>query len=168
MSYELRKQLGEFETDEQWDAPIDKFVSDNKGRFKKALDGVFQEVFNEHHDWLEGNAPANLRGAAVDRAKKLLEAVLEGNEEAAAALFDCGDSGRYRQIGHDKGEPWACAIHGKLHLTSAQKLRQAIVEKHADLLKNERILDLESQVEGLRLQIVKANKRLEELGSFGV
>ena len=168
MSYELRKQLGEFETDEQWDAPIDKFVSDNKGRFKKALDGVFQEVFNEHHDWLEGNAPYNLRASAVQRARKLLTAVLEGDEEAASALFECGDSGRYRQIGWDKGTPYACSIHGKLHLTPRQKLREALVEKHADILKNERILDLESQVEGLRQQIVKANKRLEKLGSYGV
>jgi len=168
MSYELRKQLGEFETDEQWDAPIDKFVSDNKGRFKKALDGVFQEVFNEHHDWLEGNAPYNLRASAVQRARKLLTAVLEGDEEAASALFECGDSGRYRQIGCDKGKPYACSIHGKLHLTPRQKLREALVEKHADILKNERILDLESQVEGLRQQIVKANERLEKLGSCGV
>lgn len=168
MNYELRKQLGEFETDKEWDAPIDKFVEANKESFRKALEKVFQDVFNEHHDWLEVNAPANLRGAAVERAKKLLEAVLEGNEEAASALFECGDSGRYRQSGHDKGEPWTCAIHGNLYLTSAQKLRQAIVEKHADLLKDERILDLESQVEGLRLQIVEANKRLENLGSYGV
>jgi len=168
MSYELRKQLGEFETDEQWDAPIDKFVSDNKGRFKKALEEVFQEVFDEHHDWLESNAPANIQGAAVERAKKLLTAVLEGDEEAASALFECGDSGRYRQIGWDKGTPYACSIHGKLHLTPRQKLREALVEKHAELLKNERILDLESQVEGLRQQIVKANERLEKLGSCGV
>ena len=168
MSYELRKQLGEFETDEQWDAPIDKFVSDNKGRFRKALEKVFQEVFNEHHDWLESNAPANIQGAAVERARKLLAAVLEGDEEAASALFECGDSSRYKQIGCDEGEPWACSIHGNLHLPSAQKLRQAIVEKHADLLKSERILDLESQVEGLRLQIVEANERLEKLGSCGV
>jgi len=168
MSFELSKQLGEFETDKEWDAPIDKFVADNKGRFKKALEEVFQDLFNEHHDWLEDNAPANLRASAVERAKKLLTAVLEGDEETASALFECGDSGRYRQMGHDKGEPWACAIHGNLHLPKAQKLRQAIVEKHADLLKTERILDLESQVEGLRLQIVEANKRLERLGAFGV
>jgi len=109
-----------------------------------------------------------LQEVAVERAKDLLDAVLKGDEQAAAALFECGDSGRYIQIGYDKGKPYACSIHGKLHLTPVQKLRQALVEKHADLLKNERILDLESQVEGLRLQIVKANKRLEELGSFGV
>jgi len=168
MSYELSKQLGEFETDEQWAAPFDTFVEANKERFKKALDGMFQDVFNEHHDWLEDNAPANLRASAVERAKKLLTAVLEGDEEAASALFECGDSGRYKQIGHDKGEPWACAIHGNIHLPKEQKLRQALIEKHADLLKNERILDLESQVEGLRLQIVEANKRLERLGSFEV
>ena len=168
MSYELSKQLGKFETDEQWDAPIDKFVSGNKERFKKALENVFQEVFNEHHDWLEDNAPANLRASAVERAQKLLKAVLEGDEEAASALFECGDSGRYRQIGCDKGKPYACSIHGKLHLTPRQKLREALVEKHADILKNERILDLESQVEGLRQQIVKANERLEKLGSCGV
>jgi len=168
MSYELSKQLGKFETDEQWDAPIEKFVSDNKERFKKALENVFQEVFNEHHDWLEDNAPISLQEVAVERAKDLLDAVLKGDEQAAAALFECGDSSRYKQIGCDEGEPWACSIHGNLHLPSAQKLRQAIVEKHADLLKSERILDLESQVEGLRLQIVEANKRLENLGSFGV
>ena len=168
MSYELSKQLGEFEIDEKWDAPIEKFVKDNKECFKKALDRLLHDVFNEHYDWLEDNAPANLRGTAIERAKKLLTAVLEGDEDAASALFECGDLGRYSQIGYDKGKPYGCSIHGKLHLPPAQKLRQAIVEKHADLLKNERILDLESQVEGLRLQIVEANKRLKELGTYGV
>lgn len=168
MNYELRKQLGEFETDEKRDVAIDKFVEGNKEKFRKAIDSLFQDVFDEHHRWLEENAPISLREEAVGRAQKLLTAVLNGDEEAASALFECGESGRRRQLGPDKGEPWACVIHNSLHITREQKLRQAIVEKHADLLKNERILDLEAQVEGLRLQIVEANKRLNNMGCLGV
>jgi hypothetical protein len=161
---ELSKQLGEYETDEERDKPIDDFVKANKEQFKKQLDSFMSEVFDQHYQWLEDNAPLALTEESVSRARQLLVAVLEGDEECAKALFEC-DSDRYVAIGIDKGEPWASVIHGKLHITDAQKLRAAIVEKHADMLQSERIKDLESQLEGVMLQLKKANKRLGDAGN---
>jgi len=159
----LEKALGEYEHDEERDKPIDEFVKANKAAFKKQLDVWFSEVFDQHYYWLEDNAPIALTEESVSRAKKLLTAVLEGNEEAAKALFECDDE-RHVTMGIDAGKPWAKVVHGQLSITSAQKLRKAIVEKHADLLRTNYIKDLESQVEGIQTQLKEANKRLTVAG----
>ena len=61
-------------------------------------------------------------------------------------------------------------IHGALHENGAIALRKNIAQAHADLIRNERIKDLEDQVASLVAQnrqlqarLEQANERLREL-----
>lgn len=160
--------LGRYETNEERDKPILDFVQDNKAAFKKQLDSWMGEIFDNHYYWLTENAPCHINDEAVKKAKSLISAVLGGDEEAAKALFQCGDSTRYKSFGDDTGKPWARVVNGKMRLTTEQELRQALVEQHADLLRTEVVKDLESQVAGLIKQLEEANKRLENAGHLAV
>jgi hypothetical protein len=155
--------LGEYKHDEVRDKPIEDFFKANREKFKKGLDTWMHDVFEDYQNWVEDEGPFMLTQESVSRAQKLLAAVLKGDEKAAKALFEC-DHERHVSIGLDAGEPWAKVIHGKLSITSAQELRKALVEKHADLLRSEVVKDMESQVEGVQMQLKEANKRLADAG----
>ena len=157
----LSKQLGEYEVNEARDKPIEAFIKANEEPLKKQLEGCLDEVFRRYQQWLEDEGPFALAQESVYRAKNLLKAVLEGDEDAAKALFQTDAS---REEWAEAGEPWAKVIHGKLHLPESQQLRRLLVEKHADLLRDERIRDLESQLDGVMRQLREANKRLADAG----
>jgi hypothetical protein len=104
-------------------------------------------------------AADHISAEATNRARHFLECVLAGDTKAAEALFELGQSSRYCCSGMDEGSPWAQVIHGAIFETGAIKLRRELVEAHADILKTERMADLESIIEGLRSQIVKLEER---------
>ena len=66
-------------------------------------------------------------------------------------------------MGYDEGVPWASVIHGSIFESSAVALRRKLVEAHSETLKDERMKDLESIIEGLRLQIVKLEKERNDI-----
>jgi len=163
----LSQALGEYEANEERDELITKFVQGNKDQFKKQLDSLMSEVFDQHHYWLEENAPISFAEESTARAKKLLTAVFDGDEEAAKSLFEAGDeSRRVGKLWHDAGRPWSEIIHGKMHQPGAITLRQKLCELYPDLLKNERILDLESQVEAVTKQLAEANNDLSRMRGY--
>jgi hypothetical protein len=147
---------GEVERPEQ----VKEFLSAPR---KNQIKEVIERVVDDEFDRLEEHADEFISQTAADRAKRFIERVLKGQEEAARALFGTNDNwDRFKPYGADKGEPWAFQSRdGVLFLTNGMEIRQKIVEAHADLLKNERILDLESIVEGLRKQIVDLYEKLE-------
>ena len=103
---------------------------------------------------------------AARRAEALLEKVLRGDENAAMVLLgDRSGGSRYRGAGYDAGKPWASLIHGHLFETDPIQLRRQIVEAHADLLRSERIKDLESIVEGLMAQVQQQDAEIIRLRS---
>jgi len=163
----LSQALGEYEENEERDNLITKFIESNKEQFKKQINSLMSDVFDKHYYWLEENAPLSLSEESVSRAKKLLAAVLEGDNEAAGALFETGhDSRRVNEIFNNAGKPWSEIIRGKMHQTDAITLRQKLCELYPDLLKNERILDLESQVESVTRQLAEANKDLSRMRGY--
>lgn len=134
---------------------VKPFLTEHRRKAIKAeMDGLYDDMMEE----LAQYASLHISETATARAVKFLEKVLNGDEESARALFGAEDSSRYRACGHDKGKPWSSLIHGSLFETGEVKLRRKLVEVHADLLRSERIKDLESVVDGLTRQI----KKLEE------
>lgn len=128
-------------------------------RNKDAIKTEIEELINVEFDRLEERAGDFISQTAASRAEKFLERILAGDEDAAQSLLGNTDGSRYRQSGHEVGKPWASVHHGKLFETGGIRQRRLIVEAHADLLYTERIKDLESIVEGLRLQITELHKQ---------
>ena len=161
-------ELGAYKDHPILDKAAEGHVKQAQDAIKKALDSWFSACFDSHYDAMIENFPICINDEACKRANKLLDRVLAGDEEAARALFNARESSRRVGIGFDEGRPWSQIIHGKLHTTGEIKLREALVNAHADLLRNERILDLESQLEGVTSQLREANKRLNDRGSMEV
>jgi hypothetical protein len=138
---------------------------------KKKLDEVNWAI-EEHLMWnLKDNLAPFLAEHAADMAQKAVEQILEGNEDQMRRYLSCekrGPDGQY--IGwtgrsdapsygmrQREAHEWHPIIHGKLFEQGAVALRKKIVDAHADLLKDERIRDLEDQVKSL----VEQNNRME-------
>jgi F0F1-type ATP synthase delta subunit len=128
---------------------------------KDAVKRVVSEIVDDEFNRLEEYADDFISDTAAKRAEAFLERVLKGDEDAAKSLLGATNSSRYRELGHDKGEPWARLIHGNLFTGDSIELRAKIVEAHAGLIRNERIKDLESIVDGLTQQIRKLEGELE-------
>lgn len=134
-----------------------------KGTRKMVTDAV-EQIVRDEFDRLEEYAGKYISQLAADRAEAFLERVLKGDDHAAMALMgDKSGGSRHRQGGSDGGKPWASLIHGTLFETGGIALRRRIVEEHADLLRSERIKDLEAIVEGLSQQIRDIEADLERM-----
>ena len=120
---------------------------------KKEVKTAIEDIIEDEFYRLEERAAEFLEHTAADRAQRFLIAVLGGDEKAAAELIGAGGH-RYRSGGMDEGKPWAQVIHGRVFETSTVELRRRLVEAHPDLIRNERMADLEAAVEGLRAQVV--------------
>lgn len=137
------------------------FLSQNR---KDAIRREIEQIIDEEFDRLEEHADEYISGVAADRAERFLARVLEGDDDAAKELL--GDttfsSDRYRLLGPDATKPWAHLIHGRLFETGGIQLRRQIAEAHADLIRNERIADLESIVDGLSRQVRELETELDD------
>lgn len=148
------------ETDAQEKKAKEYLTNDHK----KVLQSAIYNVMDEEYNRLEDNSAEFLENCAASRAEAFFKKVLSGDKDAAMALFgDRHDSSRYRQLGIDKGEPWAHFIRGSLFETDGLKMRRQLVEAHPDLIVSERIKDLDSVVKGLQLQIIEQDKEIERL-----
>ncbi len=132
----------------------------DEGR-RKALKGEVEQIIDGEFDRLAEYAGHFLSETAADRATRFLERVLAGDEDAITSLLGDNYGSRYHAIGYEKGTPWAQVIHGKIFETTAITLRRQIVEANAELLRNARIKDLESVVDGLQRQIGTLTAELE-------
>ncbi len=127
--------------------------------------------FEESLLWrLREDMPGHLAGVAREAAAKAIEAVLEGDEKELRRWLSC-DSGAYTgragegYYSRSQGEAHPI-IHGKLFEQGAVLLRKQIVDAHADLLKTERILDLEDQLRSVVIQHNKVKDELERARGF--
>jgi len=113
----------------------------------------------------------NLVTWVQEMARRTVEALLEGgphSEDQMRRYLSCDkrdEDGKYHGwTGRFDPEGFGSRnqidqhriIHGELHESGCIRLRRDIVNAHADLLKNERILDLEDQVKSLVLAHNKA------------
>ena len=154
----------EYGTNEEAEAIAKPFLD---APHKKALTSEIEEIVNIQFERLEHYAEEFISQTAADRAEKFLERVLKGDEDAAMALLgNKNDSDRYRSCGYDQGKPWSSVIHGRLFETSGIELRRKIVAAHPELLKSERIADLEAVVEGLTQQTAKLQRQVDEMSNY--
>lgn len=111
-----------------------------------------------------------------EMARKTVECLLEGNADQMRRYLSCekrDNDGQYiGWTGRFNPGTWGTRqhvvdqhpiIHGKLFEQGCIRLRRDIVNAHADLLKDERILDLEDQVRSLVEQVNKANAEKEKM-----
>ena len=98
---------------------------------------------------IKGSLAYNLASHVERMATNAVEALLAGNDEMMRGYLSC-DERWY--TGRGKEHP---VIHGALFETGCIELRKKIVDAHAELLKSERIMDLEDQVRSLVLQVNK-------------
>jgi hypothetical protein len=152
------KDVHEYGCEEAEKVASDYLDDTRKKQVKSAVESIVEDEFYR----LEDRAAEFLEATAAQRCEQFLERVLQGDENAAGELIGAKRH-RYRSMGYDEGKPWASVIHGKIFETDIMTIRRKIVEAHPDLLRNERIADLESIVEGLRAQIIKLEADNERL-----
>ncbi len=120
------------------------------------------ESFAEEIEYcVQGSLASNLSYHVREMAGRAVEALLDGNHDEMVRWLQC-DSRTFngRSDGYNVNrsiEQQHPVIHGKLFDTGAVKLRRKIVEAHRDLITEQRILDLEDQVQSL----VAQNNKLE-------
>jgi len=148
-AWDIRFQLN----DALQSALTDEMVA---GATKKCKDAI-AELESELECSIKSDLAYNLSSWTYRMAESAVEAILNGDENAMRRYLSCQD-GRYN--GRDGEHP---VIHGKLFETGAIKLRKQVVDAHPELLKNERILDLEDQVKSLVAQVVKLEAEKREL-----
>jgi len=121
---------------------------------KKLIEKISIEVEEQILYAVQDNMAANIAHNVATCAERAIEAVLNGDEDQFRRWLYAdkrGYTGRERA-----GE----VIHGKLFESSAIKLRKKIVDAHPVLLKDERIIDLETQVKAL---VAENNKQRDEI-----
>jgi hypothetical protein len=130
---------------------VEEFIA--KGR-KEQIKSAVEQLVEDEFERLREYGDEYISQVAAIRAERFLERVLNGDDDAAMALLgDKHGGSRYRQDGCNHGKPWANLINGRLFESGGVALRRRIVEAHAELLRNERIADLESVVAGLTQQV---------------
>jgi hypothetical protein len=134
----------------------DALSSYSMDTFKKKINDAYADIEMDIDYDLKERLKYNLSRFVVEMAQKSLNSILEGDEENLRLYLSCepyGYSGRDRE--HS-------VIHGTLFETGAIELRKKIVDAYPQLLKNERILDLEDQVKSLVEQVNKEKSHAEE------
>lgn len=138
------------------DAITDAVMSiTDQPRFKDAKQRLIDELWDEIQYSVIDRMPEQIEWFIRDMASKVVELILRGDEGGMRRYLGCdGYTGRDKR--HE-------VIRGRLFETGALELRKHIAQQHADLIQNERIKDLKSQVASLVEQINAKDARLESL-----
>jgi hypothetical protein len=123
---------------------------------KKQLKSVLDDIESDIDFQMKENIAGNLSHFVCDMANKVVAALLAGDEKLMRQYLSCEEYGYL-------GRNHTTVIHGKLFESSPIEIRRKIVEAFPDLLKTERILDLESQVEALVKEVNREKARAEEI-----
>lgn len=154
MTYPLEdKQVSAF-----GDAMQDVLVSlPDTERYKKSKQSLLDDLWSDFEYSVIEQMGTVVEGHIRDMAARVVTEILEGREDQMIRyLGSDGYTGRSTERGHP-------VIHGTLFEQGALALRKKIVDAHADLIKNERILDLEDQVRSLVQQINEKDVALERM-----
>jgi hypothetical protein len=122
-------------------------------RVKKKFRDAMDDLENDLDFGLKERLSSNLSDFICSSAENAVKQLLAGNEDRMRSYLSAQDGG---YTGRERDHT---VSHGKLFETGPLELRKKIVEAHAELLKTERILDLESQVASLVAQVNKLENR---------
>lgn len=128
---------------------------------KNQLSDLYNDCIHNHLEWsMKEDLASNISGDVVRRVYDAVKALLSGNEDEMRRYLGIASHWDGRKSDHIQ------MIHGQLFETESIRLRREIVTKHADLIANERIKDLEAQLAALleinRRQEVRIAELLEE------
>lgn len=107
--------------------------------------------------WIKDELSEQLSGYVQDMTDRAIESMLAGNEEMFRRYLKCEKGGWNGRDGEQH------VIHGRLFEANSVELRRKLSEAFPDLLKNERVLDLEAQVAGLVVEVNKREAEIERL-----
>lgn len=146
---------------------VEKIVSaglsdDAIAAFKKKVADISDDIQNDIEYQLTSRLVDYLGAFVAEMSGKVIDAILNGNEDEMRRYLSCdraGWTGRSDSAYWTRKDPaeWHPIIHGKLFEHGGIALRAKLVAAYPDLLKNERILDLEDEVKSLIAQVNKAN-----------
>ncbi|MCC7340721.1 MAG: hypothetical protein IT170_06520 [Bryobacterales bacterium] len=125
----------------------DALTEDAMKRATKRFQDACSELQTEMEFRLQSDLAYNLCLWVQRMFEDAVKAMLLGDDETMRRHLSCSPN---QYSGRDRDHP---IIHGKLFETGAIELRKQIVNAHAELLKDERILDLEDQVRSLVKQV---------------
>lgn len=151
-----------------------------EGLSEKAMEGFTKQIknlsseFEESLMWsLKDNLAYNLAAWVADMAERAVEHMLLGNEDQMRRYLSCdkrGPDGQYScYTGRSDGVNYGAlrdhhpVIHGKLFEQGAVELRKQVAKANEALVRDERIRDLEDQVQSLIKQVNKANAERENM-----
>lgn len=117
-------------------------------RIKKSVDDILCEVQDDLEWRIKSDVASNLGGHVSEAVERTLEAIINGNEAEMRRYISCDPHWNGRSHQHT-------VIHGTLFESGPIKLRRLMAEAHPDLIRNERIADLEKLVEDLTAQVNK-------------
>lgn len=157
-------------------AILEAGISDDAMKaINKQIEHIRCEIEDDVMYRLKDELAPNLTAWVVDLAKRAVGQILEGNEDQMRRYLSCekrGEDGEYYGwTGRHDPKGWMEGaiidkhpiIHGTLFEQGCIALRKKIVDAHAELLKNERILDLEDQIKSLVAQVNKAKLEKEAM-----
>ena len=124
------------------------FTDEAIKRIKKHVDEIICEI-QEDLEWrIKSDVASNLGGHVADAVERTIEAIIKGNEAEMRRYLSCDPHWNGRSHQHS-------VIHGTLFEASPIELRRRMAEAHPDLIRNERIADLEKLVSDLTDQVNK-------------
>lgn len=146
----LRKHLAAGVTDETLE------------KLKKQAQDIASELEEGLYWSMRDNFAESVSYAVQHMCNSAVERLLAGDEDALRYYLSCEKNdedytGWTGRAGHHE------VIHGKLFESSPLELRRKIVDAYPELLKNERVLDLEAQTRSLVEQVRKLEAKRYEL-----
>lgn len=137
----------------EYAASFAKFLEepDTLKALNKKIQDALSDAQSEFEYWVQSDMAYNIAGNIQHMAESAIEAILNGDENGLRRYLKCEESGNSGRDGKN------IVMYGTLHETGAIELRKQIVNAFPELLKTERILDLESQVNSL----VEQNNKLQ-------
>ena len=132
------------------------FTDESIAAAKKQLKNILYDLESDIEYTLKDGMAELLADWTQRMADEAINKMLEGEDETMRRYLRCQENG---YTGRGREHP---VIHGKLSELGAIALRKQIVDAHADLLKTQRILDLEDQVRSLVEQVNKEAKRADD------
>lgn len=149
------------------------FSDDVIATLTKQLDAATAMLTEDLTEHLKHDVASTLSYWVALMAQKSVEAILHGDESELRRFLSCerrGEDGKYVSYTGRSDGPWPDrnvkdqhpVIDGKLFEQGALKLRKQIVETHAEVLKDERMRDLEDQVRSLAEQVRVAERKASD------
>ena len=137
---------------------IDNGVTDEAlARAKKRLADVWDEFHSDFEERVKQYLSYNLAAWAQEMADKAIEALLRGDAEEMMRRLHCADN---QWTGRDREH---MVIHGRLSEHDPMVLRKQVVDAFPQLLKDQRVIDLEDQVASLVKTVNKLEREKEEM-----